>query len=379
MTVIVLCSFTSCKGPEDTGSSDAAESVIATDSNGEFIYGFEDEPEENSSDFKIADEEKAVRISSYSHRNIFGIEKSAVFSDSIVLVFDKNTASKSVCFRDENVLTNDTLEVAFNNLDGMDLPYSLEEKDGKYVVTAGFTYSESDLIDPERDVKIAYAVFRDGRDSMHIRFEEDNLELAFYTAYGDEHIQTYDAASGKWKDVKSKFHDTGSDSSVFPGSTTALDLVSPNSMGIESYSFEKDDVIYELYNYYDGYLYISIINTGDENKIVGGSRYICELKDGVCVDSGRRVRNSSLNGVMIKDFPPVTIQDVTELANNPNAEWQETPVIELKENETFEIGAGQFFDVRIMASDFDSFDSGNFRLYYGEAVIDFKMDWETIW
>ena len=48
-------------------------------------------------------------------------------------------------------------------------------------------------------------------------------------------------------------------------------------------------------------------------------------------------------------------------------------------NETFEIAPGESMYVEILVMDFDMVKDGIYRLTFGDAVIDFELEWEMVW
>ena len=130
LAVLMLLPVTACNKQNDTtvdtSTETTAESTAIT-----YTFGFTDEPEENESEYIIGNEDKAQKVITCSHRNLFGIEKVVLFEDRVAAVFDKNTCDKCGCFIGQG---NDAIQyiwVRFNNLSGIEAQFNISEDQSK--------------------------------------------------------------------------------------------------------------------------------------------------------------------------------------------------------------------------------------------------------
>ena len=84
-------------------------------------------------------------------------------------------------------------------------------------------------------------------------------------------------------------------------------------------------------------------------------------------------------GVIVKDMPVAKVWSLGH--SDQYSPWDRTPdpQFTLCENETFEIAPGESMYVEILVMDFDMVKDGIYRLTYGEAEMDFELEWEMIW
>ncbi len=160
--------------------------------------------------YKVDGEEEAIRIYSCPVDNMFGLEKVVVFEDRVIAVFDKEISDDS-----------EYGKIAYNERKGY-LPAgarlsnlstykggesTLEEKDGKYIVTVGFEYDEANKIDSNKEIEITgFAVC--GR---NIYFNDGDLQLLYTFEGGDcfeDFCQDYSGDEGEWGEIQYKCIDS---------------------------------------------------------------------------------------------------------------------------------------------------------------------------
>ena len=375
MTCLASCG----KKPDTETEKDETTSVTTTE-RAPLVFGFED-VSDSSSDYKINSEENASQFFSCSRKNIFGLEKVAIIDKSLVVIFDKETSDKCMCYAKELITSDDTLGISLNNMSALYPSHDLTEKDGKYIITAKLDYTDSDLVDPNRELKVTQISFWNNRRAMAIHILGEDLKLVYAPGNGDTHEQFYDTSEKKWDSVKSEFYEPEPEDPAKEYSEYAryLAVRRPSSSDAGPYVFEKDGVRYELTGDGGNYLFVYISNESEEVKTVGGSRYIQKIEGDSVIDLGMSSRDSTYSSTKIKDMPPVTVRDVTGHENNLSSDYQELPVTELKENETFEIEPGHLYEVMVLSEDFDIYETGIYRLHYGEAAIDYEIWWEEVW
>lgn len=153
----------------------------------------------------IEGEDAAGAVYECPKDNMFGLEKVVLFEKCAVVVFDKTVCDKQrkyggilIAGDDNTVKTRCSLHnvSAFANFGTM------EERDGKYIVTAGVKYSDADLYDPEEDVIIESVSV--GQKSIYI--EDGSFYLIYLDTSKDEEMtfytQEYDPVSGEWGDIE---------------------------------------------------------------------------------------------------------------------------------------------------------------------------------
>lgn len=377
----MMC-LASCGKKEDLPAEMEETTSAATSSTTErepVTYGFE-EISESASDYVLDNEGDASQLYSCSCRNIFGLEKLAVIEKTVVMVFDKETSDKCMCFNKDIIFADDSMGLSTNNTSAMYPLHDVIEKDGKYIITADLDYSESDLVDPGREMKVTTVYFRIDNTAMGFSMLGEDLELDYYPGNLDSHKQIFDGTAKKWNDVVSTFYEPEPPKDDTTGiEYTRYLAVNRHPNSGEPYVFEKDGIKYELTGDEGNYLYVFIYNNSEKIRTVGGGRCIQKIDGDSVIDIGMSSRDSIYNTTKIKDMPPVTVQDMTGYNQGSSGARPNKPVTKLKENETFEIEPGHVYEVMILYEDFDIYEAGIYRLTYGEAVIDFEIGWEEVW
>lgn len=374
LAVLMLLTVTACNKQDDptvnTSTETTAESTAVT-----YTFGFTDEPEENESEYIIGNEDKAQKVITCSHRNLFGIEKIVLFEDRVAAVFDKNTCDKCGCFIGQG---NDAIQyiwVSFNNLSGIEAQFNISEDQGKYILDAACQYEESDLIDPNREVKITGFGINGVKESIYADILAGDLEINFSEENHDTHTMYYDASEKTWSEVTTKVYESNNDSDTTGIEITwSLDLI----FGQEQQVYEYDGVTYQVQSY-NRELCILIYNKSEETKTIGGTRYLQRVNGDDLIDLGRNGREMNYAGVIVKDMPVAKVWSLGH--SDQYSPWDRTPdpQFTLCENETFEIGPGESMYAEILVMDFDMVKDGIYRLTYGEAEMDFELEWKMIW
>lgn len=370
LAAIMLLPVTACNKQDDTFSETTTESTSIT-----YTFGFTDEPEENESEYIIGNEDKAQKVITCSHRNLFGIEKVVLFEDRVAAVFDKNTCDKCGCFI---VQGNDAIKniwFNFNNLSGIEAQFNISEDQGKYILDAACQYEESDLIDPDREVKITGFGIKGVKESIYVDILAGDLEIGFSEENHDTHKMYYDASEKTWSEVTTEIYESGYESDIDGFDVTwSLDLI----YGQEQQVYEYDGVTYQV-QYYNRELCILIYNKSDETKIIGGTRYLQRVNGDDLIDLSRNDREMNYAGVIVKDMPVAKVWSLGH--SDQYSPWDRTPdpQFTLYENETFEIAPGESMYAEILVMDFDMYKDGIYRLTFGEAELDFELEWEMIW
>ena len=104
------------------------------------VYGFEDEPSDNSSEYTVADEDKAQKVIRSPHNNLLGIEKIVLFENRATAVFDKKTNDKTTGFLKGGNAGIQYLWFSFNNLSPLETVYNVSEDEDKYILEASCGY-----------------------------------------------------------------------------------------------------------------------------------------------------------------------------------------------------------------------------------------------
>ena len=352
-------------------TSEALSSVITTVTG---TFGFEDEPEENSSEHLVDNEEHAQRVLTCSHRNLFGLEKVVLFENRLTAVFDKNTNDKSGGFLGKGNEEIDYLWFSFNNLSAVETQFDVSEIQDKYILDAVCHYEESDLIDPSREVKIIRCFVRGNHDSMNIVICGDDLEIMLYKDNFDSHSQYYDASEKKWADVKTNIHERNSSSSD-EGISISYEL---GMLMDASYEYEIDAISYKI-DYYGRYLNVIITNNGNETKVIGGTRYLQRVDGDALIDLSRDNREMTVYEGKVKELPIVKIWSFSSSDPDQHLHRSPDPGNILKENETYELMPGEYLYAEILVYDFDIDKDGIYRLTFGDAELDFELEWKMIW
>lgn len=374
LAAIMLLPVTACNKQGDTTVDTSTETSVESTAI-TYTFGFTDEPEENSSEYTVDNEDKAQKVITCSHRNLFGIEKVVLFGDRVVAVFDKNTCDKCGCFIGQG---NDAIQyiwVSFNNLSGIEAQFNITEDQGKYILDAACQYEESDLIDPNREVKITGFGIKGVKESIYVDILADDLEIGFSEENRDTHKMYYDVSENTWSEVTTELYESGNESDIDGFDVTwSLDLI----YGQEQQEYEYDGVTYQVQSY-NRELYILIYNKSDETKTIGGTRYLQRVIGDELIDLSRNDREMNYAGVIVKDMPVAKVWSLGH--SDQYSPWERTPdpQFTLYENETFEIGPGESMYAEILVMDFDMYKDGIYRLTYGEAEMDFELEWEMIW
>lgn len=374
LAVLMLLPVTACNKKNDTTVDTSSETTTESTAVA-YTFGFTDEPEENESEYIIGNEDKAQKLITCSHRNLFGVEKVVLFEDRAVAVFDKNTCDKCGCFIGQG---NDAIQyiwVSFNNLSGIEAQFNITEDQGKYILDAACQYEKSDLIDPNRDVKITGFGIRGVKGFMSVDIFAGDLEINFSEENHDTHTMYYDASEKTWSDVTTKVYESNNDSDTTGIEITwSLDLIYSQEQQV----YEYDGVTYQVQSY-NRDLGILIYNKSEETKTIGGTRYLQRVNGEDLIDLGRNSRETNYAGVIVKDMPVAKVWSLGH--SDQYSPWDRTPdpQFTLYENETFEIAPGESMYAEILVMDFDIYKDGIYRLTYGEAEMDFELEWEMIW
>ncbi|MBE7073007.1 MAG: hypothetical protein E7383_09740 [Ruminococcaceae bacterium] len=374
LAAIMLLPVTACNKQGDTTVDTSTETSVESTAI-TYTFGFTDEPEENSSEYTVDNEDKAQKVITCSHRNLFGIEKVVLFEDRFAAVFDKNTCDKCGCFIRQG---NDAIQyiwVSFNNLSGIEAQFNITEDQGKYILDAACQYEESDLIDPNREVKITGFGINGVKESIYADILAGDLEINFSEENHDTHTMYYDVSEETWSEVTTKVYESNNDSDTTGIEITwSLDLI----FGQEQQVYEYDGVTYQVQSY-NGELCILIYNKSEETKTIGGTRYLQRVNGEDLIDLGRNSREMNYAGVIVKDMPVAKVWSLGH--SDQYSPWDRTPdpQFTLYENETFEIAPGESMYVEILVMDFDMYKDGIYRLTFGEAIIYFELEWEMIW
>ena len=185
----------------------------------------------------------------------------------------------------------------------------------------------------------------------------------------------YDASEKTWSDVTTEVYESNNDSDTTGIEITwSLDLIYSQEQQV----YEYDGVTYQVQSY-NRELSILIYNKSDETKNVGGTRYLQRVNGDDLIDLGRNSREMNYAGVIVKDMPVARVWSLGKA--DQNSAWNRTPdpQLTLYENEPFEIAPGESMYAEILAMDFDMYKDGIYRLTYGEAEMDFELEWKMIW
>ncbi|MBR3341361.1 MAG: hypothetical protein IKG30_07050 [Clostridiales bacterium] len=332
--------------------------------------------------FKVGNEDNALCVYNCPSDNLFGLEKVVIFDDSAVAVFDKK-----VCDRKNNLqyidkyIDEEEYHYGFsvtvdNYYTGMLVFESADSNrifksnvritDGRYVVTESFTDDEQRKIDPEKEFKITGLNVA----QRSIAINDGSFELS-YTEINDsgkkrEITQSYDAAKGKWgKEIKGEF------------SSSETDIVKSYFLRLpaydekyDEYSCEKDGVKYTLTNFGD-YFELEIINRSEETRTIGGDYKLQKLDNGVFRDLPTVENNGFYNS-----FPRVVLYDV-------KYDSEKTEISLGSYNDTFDIEPFQKINANLLSLPYNLLASGEYageyRLIYGDAVIDFNIELDYAW
>ena len=160
--------------------------------------------------YKVDGEEEAEKIYTCPADNMFGLEKIVVFEDRVIAVFDKEISDDSIF-----------PQLAYSEMTGVlpagvrlsnYPPYieednTLEEKDGKYIVTMSFEYDEANKINPEKKVEVTGF----GVCGRNVFFNNGDLQLLYTFEGGDcfeDYRQEYSESEGEWGELQNKYIET---------------------------------------------------------------------------------------------------------------------------------------------------------------------------
>ena len=358
---VMLFTYTACNKASVTDASSSSES--------------RSHDAQKTSEYIVDNEDEAQKVITCPDDNILGLEKIVLFENKMTAVFDKNTSDNSDGFFKKGNKGIEYLWFSFNNLSPMETKYDITKEDGRYILEASCQYDVSDLIDPEREVKITRLFMKGKNDSINLEIYANDLEVNLYKKNHDTHTQYYDSSEKKWDKVKIETYDP--EPSNTTGITISYELNLKYIWG-EDLEYEIDGIKYKI-NYYGNYINIMIENTGAEDKVLGGSRYLQRVKDGDLIDLGRDGREMTIPQGTVKDLTPVRIWELK--ANDPGdyTKRAANPDLNLNNNETFVTKAHQSYYAEILVYDFDVDKDGIYRLTFGDAELDFELEWITIW
>ena len=329
-------------------------------------------------EFKVDNEDNALCIYSCPADNSFGLEKVVVFDNSAVAVFDKE-----ICDRKNNLRYIDTyvddeeyhygFSVDVDNYYTGILVFESSESnriykssititDGRYVVTESFNDDDQRKKDPEKDFCIT------GLDvaRQSILINDGNFELSYTETdnSGKERVvsQSYDSSKRKWgKEEKGEF--VYKDADIVKSYYLELPAY-------EEYTYRIDGVQYRLLNF-DNYFELEIINKSDDPKTIGGDYKLQKLDNGVYRDLPTVENNEYFNS-----FPRVILSEV-------KYDSEEIEIVLGSDNDTFEIEPFQKIHAKLLSLPYNLIATGEYageyRLIYGNAVMDFNIELDFAW
>ena len=141
-------------------------------------------------------------------------------------------------------------------------------------------------------------------------------------------------------------------------------------MGSVKYETDLDEVNYRIADY-GNYMTVYTTNNGSEEATAGGKYQLQRLVDGEYVD---------LEDNMNLKYGDVYVQDMQRIILHDEADGSEIALSD--DEEQFTIAPGQSIKAEFLTMIYpipDSPDSaGEYRLIYGDAVIDFKLFCDTV-
>lgn len=374
---VMALTFVSCDKagkPSAESPSESSASKDADSGSTGITFDFEDESGGNTDIYTVDNEDKAQKMISCSHKNMFGLEKIVFFGERLVAVFDKDMNTKNGGFLGGNDAVR-YIFFSFNNLSPAETDFNIRNDGNKYILEAVCRYEESDLIDPEREVKITRIYIKGESDSMNIDIYADDLEIDLYKANGDSHSQSYDSAGKEWSDVRSEIFEPEQHEET--GISISYDLTLADSR--DGYLTSGNDGVDYTVTGFGYYLTILVENNSDSPKTIGGTRYLQRVKDDVLIDLGRDRREDNVAGEKVRDKPSVKIWAVTEDPEDGSWKHSPEPDIILYGNETIETEPGKRYLLNVLVYDFDTDKDGTYRLTFGEVQMDFDLEWMMIW
>ena len=136
---------------------------------------------QKTAEYIVDNEDKAQKVITCPDDNILGLEKIVLFENRMTAVFDKKTSDNSDGFFKKGNKGIEYLWFSFNNLSPMETKYDLTKEDGRYILEASCQYDASDLIDPEREVKITRLFIKGKNESINLEIYADDLEVNLVT------------------------------------------------------------------------------------------------------------------------------------------------------------------------------------------------------
>lgn len=222
-----------------------------------------------------------------------------------------------------------------------------------YIVTAAISGSA--------DNRIAH---QGGTDPEKIKKE---TQAAAGSQQGGEDIGTPDALGGSSADGGAV--PTPDVSSLDDGIEYAYWLRLDKASG-DYYEANVDDISYKLTDY-SNYITVFITNNGSEDAYIGGEYRLQRLTGGKYTDIQDGV-DMIYAGVHVQDMPLIVLHD--------NADGSEITLAD--ETDQFVIKPGQTIKAEFLTMRYAIFDypeyEGEYRLIYGNVVIDFKLYCDTV-
>ena len=122
-----------------------------------------------------------------------------------------------------------------------------------------------------------------------------------------------------------------------------------------------------------------ITNNGNETKVIGGTRYLQRVDGDALIDLSRDNREMTVYEGKVKELPIVKIWSFSSSDPDQHLHRSPDPGNILKENETYELMPGEYLYAEILVYDFDIDKDGIYRLTFGDAELDFELEWKMIW
>lgn len=333
-------------------------------------------------EFEVENEDNALCVYSCPVDNLFGLEKVVIFEDSAAAVFNKKVCdSKNYLKYIDKYIDEEDYHYGFsvqvdNYFTGMLVFESAESNmiykssvritDGRYVVTESFNDDERRKIDPEKEFKITG--LNVAQQSIVINDGDFKLSVTEINDSGKKRVitQSFDASKEKWSKIQE---------GEFSGSET--DIVKSYFLRLpaydekyDEYSCEKDGVKYTL-TYFGEYFELEIINRSEETKTIGGDYKLQKLDGEVFRDLPTVENNEYYNS-----FPRVVLYDV-------KYDSQETEISLGSYDDTIGIEPYQKIHAKLLSLPYNLLASGEYvgeyRLIYGDAVIDFNIELDYAW
>ena len=156
-------------------------------------------------EYKVQNEENALEVYRCSDDNMLGLEKTVVFEDKVIIVFDKSINDRykyghlanTIDFGIDRAYGHVSLSNVTGSCTGVD---SIDIVDGRYVVTLSYSY-EKYIVDPNEPCEVVGA----GVSDADIRFNNGDLELSYSLSGGEcveVFVQTYEKKAAKWSSAE---------------------------------------------------------------------------------------------------------------------------------------------------------------------------------